>query len=121
MKYLKKFNELNERNWKLTIDLKNEWQKLDDLLHYIYADDDFSLADELKKNEEFKKAYDDFYKKLQSYQDEVEELIGYTDDYINMINDFDPDYIETVGDFGNILNNLYDFADENSIWVKTEF
>jgi len=87
------------RDWKLVIDIKNEWKALEDA----------------------REAFPAFIKKLRSYVSLIEkrfdEDVAY--EYENIIEDLEMVGVEELEEFYGAWNVMYDWADDNSIFLKT--
>ena len=114
---LTEIGKLNERNWALKIKLSNEWNKLNDYLENVDADDDFQLDEERERNPEFKALYDAFIDRLSSYIDKVKNIIGDTSEFESYIMNLED--AVSIYDFDVVWDELYDWADDNSIFIYT--
>jgi len=100
LKNVKMFEEftINERQWKFTIDLSDIWS------------DELEFSPELAK-----KIYDRIMEKFE----EIQKAVG--DDAASELSNL-AEYVRDSSDdeeFDSTMTDLYDWADAESVWVKT--
>lgn len=98
---------LFERKWVLTIDVHDIWNKYSDTFDGDYSDGDLN---------NFKT---DIYAKLSTYTSKVEHGLGSDTvlEYSSLIDEIQT--VETLDEFNDIWDQLYDFADYHDIWIRT--
>lgn len=109
MKHIKNF-KLFERNWKLTIDVKSTWDELSELI---------GESDEILNPEEYKRILDIIVRQLKKYSTVIEKMFGEDEanEFENIVDDLSMQ--DDLEGFNYTWNDLYDFCDNNSIWLKT--
>ena len=96
---------IQEKNWKLTIDLSSKWKDVDNL--------------DLENISVFKKFRDDVVNLLKGSVEKVKETLDDDEamayeDHVNYLSGADD-----VEDWESLFNDLYDWADANDVWIKT--
>jgi hypothetical protein len=106
MIHIKLFEDfIEEKHWKLTIDLSKEWAEKEE-------------KDELSP-EEFKDMKSKVVAVLKTYQDEIQKVFG--DSEAMKYEDF-VEYMQNSDDeeeWDSNFNDLYDWADDNDVWIKS--
>lgn len=107
LKNIKMFEEfLNEKQWKLTLDLSDEFSKYQ--------------IDEIDENpEEFKKIKTAIYDKLNAAFEEVKKVLGEYEagqysDKLEILRDS-----SDAEEWDNNFNDLYDWADDNDVFIQS--
>lgn len=95
--------KLHEKNWRVTIDVENEFEALKDR-------DEEDTFD--------KQAFSQFIKKLERCTARVQSKLGEDEaiEYEELI--YELKNCETLEDFETVWNSIYDWADDNDVWIK---
>lgn len=110
-KLVEKTSSLTERNWKYTVDISKEWDSFKE------SDEPISLKELMEK----------LVHELQILSNKLDddskyELDGLVAEFGDIISRCDEEGEEDlIPEFAGVFNNLYDWADINSVWVKTIF
>ena len=96
---------LQERNWRLTIDVKSIWKNFEDL--------------DNKDIRRFREAQKLITSVLEKHKIQIERIFGTTihEDYEEYVEELKN--INSLEGFNRIWNNFYDFADKVGIWIVT--
>lgn len=105
MKHIKS-KKLFEKNWIITIDVKDIWENI------------VKSIDDHHDDEKYNSYMDMLIKKLLSYSNEIEEKLGEDVqlDYIILIENLETTY--EIEEFDDGWYTLYDFCDLYDIWLN---
>ena len=104
------------RNWLVRLEMAKE---MNDLEKWVDENDEFTADDDTPV--EFQELVEKFCDKLFTYKDEIAEKIGEdaASEFDDIVTELKYDGSCSIDQFNYMLNDLYDFCDNVSIWLET--
>jgi len=99
--------KVEEKNWKVTVDLSDEWKSIPE------------EGVEDMNDEDFKKFITAISTKMKTFDDEIQKVLG--DDELRRYEDHTTYIAQSLNpeEFEQNMTDLYDWADDENVWIKS--